>query len=527
MTQSKGIEPATCTCDIFSGDVTIRIPSAHSLGIQQAQVFVDGSRIALSPLQHPNGAEDVWSVRLSEPVNLSSEWLLFTKSVQAGASATPLVPLYLPHRRPLSDRFLLSICIPTYNRARRCLAAVESALNCSSPQIEVVVCDNGSPDNTLELLGQINDDRLAIFSNDENIGPIRNFNKALHLASGRYAMLHSDEDVFAEGGLLDLISYIEANPGLAAGLCSTLGAPQFKNTTIHAKGHDALVANGYARTYIGGFFFRHDTLDFKEEFKEYFNGSYLYPFENIAWKACLLGDFAEFSQTVVVRGKDDRSYFPRISGRHFNHPALLVRQYEYRVSRFRQIADGVLDGAELNKVFTNFESQILKQGFPFIYELPFPEKAEVLSEIHGKTPNIASSPVVLSLLLQMAAESLERHGDTQKAVDLFRASLEAKPDNVHAHFLLAQACLAMGDSEAANRAFSNAVSSTTRRWQFLLKTYNKLLSLDRFAEAKQVFQILHEAGLGTPDFVLADIAVSFERAEKRQVAATEKCDGND
>jgi glycosyltransferase involved in cell wall biosynthesis len=59
----------------------------------------------------------------------------------------------------------LSFCIPTYNNSNSLFRLVNDILSFDSLQIEVVVLNNGSSDNTLEILHNINDDRLSIFDN--------------------------------------------------------------------------------------------------------------------------------------------------------------------------------------------------------------------------------------------------------------------------------------------------------------------------------------------------------------------------
>jgi len=62
---------------------------------------------------------------------------------------------------------LLSILIPTYNRAKLAYRAVKSAIKYSGNDIEIVACDNGSEDGTYELLNSIEDKRLSVLRNNK------------------------------------------------------------------------------------------------------------------------------------------------------------------------------------------------------------------------------------------------------------------------------------------------------------------------------------------------------------------------
>lgn len=93
----------------------------------------------------------------------------------------------------IKDTPILSFCIPTWNRAERVYNCVTHILKSDYKNIEVVVSNNASTDNTLELLHSINDSRLKIFTNTMNIASL-NWPLAVSRASGQWAALMSDED---------------------------------------------------------------------------------------------------------------------------------------------------------------------------------------------------------------------------------------------------------------------------------------------------------------------------------------------
>jgi len=91
---------------------------------------------------------------------------------------------------------LISIGIPTYNRANGFLKnAIESALSQTYGNIEVIVSDNCSPDNTPEVVKSIKDNRIRYFRQKENIGPNNNFNFCVSQARGEYFLLLQDDDL--------------------------------------------------------------------------------------------------------------------------------------------------------------------------------------------------------------------------------------------------------------------------------------------------------------------------------------------
>jgi len=91
---------------------------------------------------------------------------------------------------------LLSICIPTYNRAGIIGRTIESALNQSYRNIEVIVVDNASTDDTENVVAQYRDKRIRYVKNDRNLGLFGNFNRCIELSCGNYIhILHSDDTI--------------------------------------------------------------------------------------------------------------------------------------------------------------------------------------------------------------------------------------------------------------------------------------------------------------------------------------------
>ena len=98
---------------------------------------------------------------------------------------------------------LVSICIPTYNRASMLREAVTSALAQDYANLEVVVSDNASTDDTSKVVNEFNDPRIKYFRNSVNIGVFQNFSKAAYkYARGKYAMLLADDDYLIDNSYI-------------------------------------------------------------------------------------------------------------------------------------------------------------------------------------------------------------------------------------------------------------------------------------------------------------------------------------
>jgi len=89
---------------------------------------------------------------------------------------------------------LVTIAIPTYNRAEYLAQALESAIKQTYQNIEIIVSDNCSTDNTEIVVKKFNDPRVRYFKQKENMGPDPNWNFCLQQAKGIFFVLLQDDD---------------------------------------------------------------------------------------------------------------------------------------------------------------------------------------------------------------------------------------------------------------------------------------------------------------------------------------------
>jgi len=90
----------------------------------------------------------------------------------------------------------VTIGLPTYNRANRFLVpALECALAQDWDNLEIIVSDNCSTDNTSEIVSSYTDPRLRYVRQKKNIGANNNFNFCVQEAQGSYFLLFPDDDI--------------------------------------------------------------------------------------------------------------------------------------------------------------------------------------------------------------------------------------------------------------------------------------------------------------------------------------------
>lgn len=115
---------------------------------------------------------------------------------------------------------LVSVVIPAYNAKSYIRAAVDSMLNQTYVNIEVIVIDDGSTDGTLEVLSDINDARLKIFKNDKNMKIVATLNKGMKIAAGKYIARMDADDYSYPDRILKQVNFMEVNESVAVLGCA-------------------------------------------------------------------------------------------------------------------------------------------------------------------------------------------------------------------------------------------------------------------------------------------------------------------
>ncbi len=115
----------------------------------------------------------------------------------------------------------LSILLPNYNHSQYIGEALEAILSQSFTDFEVVLVDDASTDNSLEVIQQFmeRDDRIRLIRNECNQGVVASLNRALQRAQGDFICLAAADDLVLPGFFATTIALLQTHP--QAGLCAT------------------------------------------------------------------------------------------------------------------------------------------------------------------------------------------------------------------------------------------------------------------------------------------------------------------
>ncbi|MEC4984284.1 MAG: glycosyltransferase family 2 protein [Oscillatoria sp. PMC 1068.18] len=108
----------------------------------------------------------------------------------------------------------ISVCIPTFNRANLLKTAVESVFQQTATDWELIVCDDGSPDETPELMSryQEKDERVNYLRHPDNIGKSNNMRSGFVAATGEYFLKFDDDDRLTPEFLAKTSAILDTHP---------------------------------------------------------------------------------------------------------------------------------------------------------------------------------------------------------------------------------------------------------------------------------------------------------------------------
>ncbi|HXH17920.1 MAG TPA: glycosyltransferase family A protein [Chitinophagales bacterium] len=94
----------------------------------------------------------------------------------------------------MMEKHTISVLMPAYNVEKYVSTAIESILNQTYRNLELLVIDDASTDATVKVIKTFNDSRLKLFFNEKNIGYLKTCNKLFDLAAGNFIAFQDSDD---------------------------------------------------------------------------------------------------------------------------------------------------------------------------------------------------------------------------------------------------------------------------------------------------------------------------------------------
>lgn len=182
----------------------------------------------------------------------------------------------------------LTIAIPTYNRCSKLEECVNRVIEyCRGLDVEIIISDNASTDNTQEIVARIikENPEIRYYRNSENLGFDGNFFNCFKKAWGEYVWLLSDDDILLPGAIESVLTGLEKDPvcmhlnssGIENEEPLVVGEPRFKVDGLKEyKDRNAFIEEiGIFCTFVSSLVFKTDFVKKIENKEKYFKTNIL------------------------------------------------------------------------------------------------------------------------------------------------------------------------------------------------------------------------------------------------------------
>ncbi len=108
---------------------------------------------------------------------------------------------------------LVSVAMCTYNGEKYIKEQLDSILGQSYGNLEIIITDDGSRDATVSIIQRYRekDDRIKLYENEQNLGFVKNFEKAIGLCGGEYIALADQDDIWKKDKIKTFVNGIGEN----------------------------------------------------------------------------------------------------------------------------------------------------------------------------------------------------------------------------------------------------------------------------------------------------------------------------
>lgn len=113
----------------------------------------------------------------------------------------------------------ISVCIATYNGEKYIKEQIDSIITQLDENDEIIVSDDNSTDNTINVLREYNDKRIKIYTNNGQKGYTNNFQNALTKSNGEYIFLCDQDDIWNSNKVQVVLNYLNSKYDMVISDC--------------------------------------------------------------------------------------------------------------------------------------------------------------------------------------------------------------------------------------------------------------------------------------------------------------------
>src|SRR5688500_9607984 len=117
---------------------------------------------------------------------------------------------------------IISVVLPVYNSENYIKEAIDSILNQTFKDFELIIINDGSVDRSAEVIQAIKDSRI-VYVDQQNSGLAATLNRGIQMARGKYIARQDNDDISIPERLDMQVNFMENNPGVALlGTCAEI-----------------------------------------------------------------------------------------------------------------------------------------------------------------------------------------------------------------------------------------------------------------------------------------------------------------
>jgi glycosyltransferase involved in cell wall biosynthesis len=131
----------------------------------------------------------------------------------------------------------ITVLIPTYNCGKYLYECLGSIAMQSYSNYEILIIDDGSTDNTEQIVKSMRLPQIRYYRNSHNVGIVRSLNKGLKLSRGKYIARMDADDIMLGNRLEEQVSFLEQNLdyGMVGGSYQIIDSSGAHRDTVHVK----------------------------------------------------------------------------------------------------------------------------------------------------------------------------------------------------------------------------------------------------------------------------------------------------
>ena len=202
---------------------------------------------------------------------------------------------------------LVSVAILTYNSSKFIAEAINSALEQDYPNFEIVISDDASTDNTIDIISgyaKNYPDKIKVLINEINAGPVNNWFKCIWACQGKYIVALAGDDRFLPSIIAKQVVQMENDPNNIICYTDASVFDVFLQKELYCLSDKRPPLSGGIEVALADSIYYSPTLMFRAEFR---------PKENIFAKIRYGADLAFYKEIMILAGNKGKiNYIPEV-----------------------------------------------------------------------------------------------------------------------------------------------------------------------------------------------------------------------